>query len=451
MQQLTKNQQIMQHQMQREHSNMHMDGDQRPQSPSSAENAPSPSKRPRLDNGNFNGQPMGPNGRVPPQTMQGHQMGNSVTANQILMQHGINPNNLTQAQFHSLQQNNPALQQKNLAAFAQNVAQGHRAPMNNQAMGKGMPTPNGVPGQGSPMMQQVSDGPAMASVNMGEYYAGSAGNVRMQGPGPNAANPGNHDLQDYQLQLMLLEQQNKRRLLQARQDGSELQRPDQAALGGRQTFHQGMSPQGSRSGPSPTPQDQPKRETPQMSHAGLPGSPLPDGSMPQSRASPTAMGLHPGQVQPGMAPQFIQEMNDVKTGLPAGQPNANMMRPPSSHPAGFAGQPLSQQQIEAISRQQQQQAASRMQNQNWQQQPPQQGPGQLPQQPMLGQQPQQMGTPQQRNVMPPPQAPQVTNGNGRTQPPSPQQNPAPPTPQQTNKPNPKGKKDGKNGRKVSRL
>ena len=451
-------QQQMQQQMQRDNSNMGMNGDQRPQSPSSADNAPSPSKRPRLENGTFNGQPMGPTGRGQPQGMPGQPMGTMaqpesvVQAQRLLLQNGINPAHLSPQQFHSFQSQNPAMQQKSLEMFTEHHG---RLAMNNASMAKGMPTPGGAPGQASPMMHQVSDGQAMNDMNMSEYYAGNASAVRMPGPGPGSVNATGRELQDYQMQLMILEQQNKRRLILARQENDGVVRADPNALNAQQGGFQGMSPQGPRPAPSPNPQEQMnKRGSPKMNNqVGMPGSPLPDGGMPKTRGSPAAMGIHSGQVPHGMAPGFIQEMNEMKPGMVVGgPPNGVMMRPPSSHPAAFNGQPLNpQQQLEALARQQ---ASARMQQgqQNWQQvqQAPQmgQGPGPMMQQPHPGQAPQQVGTPQQRNAMPPPQALPNTNGNGRTQPSSPQQNPAPPTPQQANKPNPKPKKESKGGGKV---
>ena len=430
--------QMKQQQMQREGSNLDVNGDQRPQSPSSAENAPSPSKRPRLDNG-FNGQQMGPNGRAPPQGMPGAPVGtgsntaSATQANHILIQHGINPNQLTPGQFNSFQQQNPTNQQKSIQVYAQNLELHQRSALSNQNMSKGMPNPGGVPNQGSPMMQPMGDG-QMNGANLEGYYNGNA-----QMRGVIAPNGGNHALQDYQMQLMLLEQQNKKRLLMARQEQSDL-RPDQvggAAAGGQPGF-QSMSPQGSRSGPSPNPQDQMKRGTPKMGQAGLPGSPLPDGSMPQARGSPAAMGFNAGQMPPSMTPQLYHEMDQMNKNMPGGAPNGNMMRPPSSHPPGFTGQ-FNPQQLELLQRQQQ---AGRMPGQNWQQ--PQPGQAQMMQQPPQGQQqPQQMGTPQQRTAMPPPQAPPAGNNNGRTQPSSPQQPAAPPTPQPANKANPKAKKGEK--------
>ena len=57
-------------QMQRDQPDMDMNGN-RPQSPASADNAPSPSKRPRLEGGPVNGQQLAPNGRGQGQGMQG--------------------------------------------------------------------------------------------------------------------------------------------------------------------------------------------------------------------------------------------------------------------------------------------------------------------------------------------------------------------------------------------
>lgn len=443
----------MQHQMQRGNSSMGMNGEPRPQSPSSAENAPSPSKRPRLENGPFQGQPVGPAGRGQPQGMPGQPMVTGPQADiaaqsqHMLLQNGLQ---LPPQQFTNFQQQHPDMQQKNLQAFSDAVAQ-QRGAMNNGGLPKGIPNPGGVPNQGSPMMPQGSEGQAM-NINIGAYYEGNSGPVRMNGSGQTGGNA----LQDYQLQLMLLEQQNKKRLLMARaeQDGGVV-RPDQNAMHVQQGL-QGMSPQGPRPGPSPNPQEQMNRRgSPKMNQVGMPGSPLPDGTMPKGRASPTAMGLHPGQVPHGMAPGLMQEMGEVKPTLVGGAPNGAMMRPPSSHPAGLNGQPLTAQQLEALTR------ANRMQqSQNWQQvqqvqqaqqqqvqqaQQVTQGPNPMMQQPHQAPPPQPIGTPQPRNAMPPPP---TTNGNGRTQPSSPQQNPAPPTPQQTNKPNPKTKKKSEGGPKV---
>lgn len=420
-------QQMMQNQqMQRDGSQMDMN--QRPQSPGSAENAPSPNKRPRLENG-FNGQQMGPGARS--QGMQPQQMGatSAAQAGQMLMANGIDPNNMTPQQFSAFQGQNPNVQTaKGLQVYAQNLALQHKAALNNQQLAKEM---NNAGMQNSPMAQQGGDGSQ-------DFFQGNA-NARMQPGAPGQQPGGNHALQDYQMQLMLLEQQNKKRLLMARQEQDNITQHPASGPVGQPGFPPAMSPQGSRAGPSPNPNDQMKRGTPKLPQAGLPGSPMPDGPMPQNRSSPLPNGFDPNQMPPGMPPQFYQ-----------GQMGANgMMRPPSSHP-GFQGQ-MTPQQMEMIARN-----GGRMPNGMWPQGgPPQMMPGQQQQGPQQGmQQGQQqqppMGTPQQRNQqMPPPPAPAAGNENGRTQPSSPAQpQNQPPTPSQANKPNPKNKK--KDDKKVSK-
>lgn len=419
----------MQHQMQRDNSDMDING-HRPQSPASIENAPSPSKRQRLEGGQFNGQ-MGPNGRGQPQGMPQSQQ----QANAMLMKSGINPNNLTASQFQSFQSQNPQVQAKSIQVYAQNLAQHHnRSAMNNQGIPNGMMNSGIMPGQGSPMMQPVPDGAGLA-VPMNEYYAGNpqlgAQMARAGMPNPAAGQGGNHALQDYQMQLMLLEQQNKKRLMMARQEQDSMTRTDgQPGMAGQPGLPPGMSPQGSRGGgPSPNPSDQMKRGTPKMGQAGLPGSPTPGDGMAPGRGSPAAMNFN-GQMPPDMN-QFFQ-LNKMGDGMAA--PPGTGMRPPSSNP-NFPPQ----MQME-MARQQQ---AGRLPSGNWQPgaqgQPMMQGPPQG--------QPQGMGTPQERNTMPPPQAPPAGANAGRTQPSSPQ--PGAATPQQSNKANPKGKKgDTKEPRKV---
>jgi hypothetical protein len=65
-------------------------------------------------------------------------------------------------------------------------------------------------GQGSPMVQQGPDG-----ATLGQFY--NPGDI-VGAPGPVQATGSNHALPDYQMQLMLLEQQNKKRLMMARQE-----------------------------------------------------------------------------------------------------------------------------------------------------------------------------------------------------------------------------------------
>ena len=389
---------------------MDMNG-QRPRTPSAGDHAPSPNKRQRMDGVPFNGAPhMMPNGRGPP-GMPGQMIGGdaALNANHLLMNSGISPGNLSDSQFASFQQQNPAVQQKTIQVYAQNLGKGQRQQSMSNAGGmsdQGLPiTPPG-------MSDLVVAGP--------EFYGGgnpSAMQMRGAPPGPAAGGAGgNHALQDYQMQLMLLEQQNKKRLLMARQEQDTIGtgRPDgQGGMPGASGFAPGMSPSGSRGGPSPGPSDQARRGTPKMpQNSGLPGSPMaPDGSM---RGSPAAVSFNP------MQPEIYSHMN-----------GGGMRPPPNSHPPFNNGQNYTPEQVMALSKTQN----GRGMNGNWQHGPG--GPAPMIQAPQP-QQGVQMGTPQQRNEMPPPQAVPNAAANGRPASPT-----APPTPSTTSKANPKGKKDAR--------
>lgn len=390
-------------QMQRDQSDMDMNGN-RPQSPASTDNAPSPSKRPRLENG----QQLAPNGRGQGQNMQGQ-------PTPLMMQNGVH-RGMNPAQFQQFQQGQAA-QQKSMQVYSQNLAFHHsRSASNSQGIPNGgMMNPGVIPNQTD--VVPMPDGSAMYPAGP-EFYGsnGPMGQVRPGMQTPGGGQHGNHALQDYQMQLMLLEQQNKRRLMMARAEQDSMARADgQPPMPGQGALPPGTSPQGSRTGASPNPSEQMKRGTPKMPQSGLPGSPS-AADMGQNRGSPGSMNLN-GQLPPEMAASFFP-----------GGPN---MRPPSSNPA-FSGPQMSQP-IPAN-------AANRMPSGQWQ-------PGQpIPPQHSPAIQPQ-AGTPQERGAMPPPQAPPAANA-GRGQPPSPQTaGNAPPTPQQTNKPAPKGKKDTKDTRK----
>ncbi|KAI9372028.1 hypothetical protein BJX61DRAFT_543106 [Aspergillus egyptiacus] len=416
--QIQKNQQMHMMQIQREHSDIDMNG-HRPQSPSSAENAPSPSKRPRLEGGPMNGQQLAPNGRGQGQAMPGQ------PNPALLMQNGLTPRPMNPNQFGAFQQPGAAGQPKSIQVYAQNLALHHsRSAMNNQGMPNGLMNPGVMPNQAD--LVPMPDGQGMYPIN-GDFYGanGQMAQVRAGAPTPGGQH-GNHALQDYQMQLMLLEQQNKRRLMMARQEQDSMARgPDGQPLPGQgqqpgQQLPPGTSPQGSRTGTSPNPNDQMKRGTPKIAQSGLPGSPSAQDAMMQGRGSPASMGFT-GQMPPEMAPQFFMK------GMQDGMQGPNGMRPPSSNPA-FTG-PQMGQPIPAG-------AANRMPNGAWQ---PQQGG-----QPMVPQQspvipPPTTGTPQGANSMPPPQAPPAANA-GRQPPPSPQTGAAaPPTPQPGTKAAPKKK------------
>ena len=409
--------QAMMQGLRRDPSDMDMNG-QRPRTPSAGEHAPSPNKRQRMDGVPFNGTPqMMPNGRGPP-GMPGQMMGgeSAINANHLLMHNGINPGNLSDSQFASFQNQNPAVQQKSIQVYAQNLAKNQRQ--------QSMSNAGGMSDQGSPLLPP---GSMDLAVGGPEFYGGAnPGVMQMRGSGPpgapNGGPGGNHALQDYQMQLMLLEQQNKKRLLMARQEQDTIGnggRPDgNGGMQGASGFAPGMSPSGSRGGPSPGPNDQARRGTPKMPQtAGLPGSPMPDGSM---RGSPAAMPFNP------MQPEMYPHMN-----------GGGMRPPPSSHPQFNNGNNYTPEQMVAI---QKTQNGGRM-NGNWQQGPPSQAPMIQAPQPQPGVQ---MGTPQQRTAMPPPQVVPNPTANGR-----PASPPAPPTPQTTNKANPKSKKDPRERKVIS--
>lgn len=387
-QQFQKNQQMQMMQMQRDQPDMDMNGN-RPQSPASADNAPSPSKRPRLEGGPVNGQQLAPNGRGQGQGMQGQP---NPQAQAMMMQNGIN-RGMNPAQFQHFQQGQAA-QQKSM----QGLPNG------------GIMNPGVMPNQTELVTMPDGNG-GMYPMGPEYYQNGQMAQVRPGGMQTPNGQPGNHALQDYQMQLMLLEQQNKRRLMMARQEQDSMARDGQPMPGPGQ-LPPGTSPQGSRTGASPNPSEQMKRGTPKMPQSGLPGSPS-AGDLGQNRGSPGSMNLNSGQMGPDMAAQFF-----------SGGPG---MRPPSSNPA-FTG-PQMGQPIPA--------GANRMPSGQWQPgqpMPPQHSPASQPQ----------AGTPQERGAMPPPQAPPTGPNAGRAQPPSPQTaGNAPPTPQQANKPAPgKGKKEG---------
>lgn len=338
--------------------------------------------------------------------------------------HPSQSNSLTVEQFQNMPGGANPQQARSLTQYQAGLAQQQA----NQMPGKGMPGAGGPAGQGSPMMTQGQDTGAIA----GYYNAGEMPNgMRGAQPGAQPTGPGSHALQDYQTQLMLLEQQNKKRLMMARQEqdtipgGRDGGAP--GAIGPNGQPFQGTSPQGARSVNSPNPADQMKRGTPHMMPAGVP-SPLPDG---QSRGSPGGMNfnMQGGQMDPNMAGPYFK-MNGMDPNMVGGM--QNNMRPPSSHP-GLTNQ-LTPQQMAMAGRQGQV-------NPNWQGgQNGQMMPGAnqgAPQPNMAG-----PGTPQQRQ-MPPPAAPAAAAATNGRAPASPQQGAAPPTPQQANKPNPKKKSETK--------
>ncbi|KAJ5761383.1 Transcriptional activator somA [Penicillium manginii] len=321
-QQFHKNQQLqIMQQMQRDQPDMDMNGN-RPQSPASADNAPSPSKRPRLEGGPVNGQQLAPNGRGQGQGMQGQP---NPQAQAMMMQNGMN-RGMNPAQFQQFQQGQAA-QQKSMQVYAQNLALHHsRSALSPQGLPNGgMMNPGVMPNQTDLVTMPDGNG-GMFTVGPDYYQNGQMPpRANMQQQNGQQGGHGNHALQDYQMQLMLLEQQNKRRLQMARAEQDSMARDGQP-MPGQGQLPPGTSPQGSRTGASPNPSEQMKRGTPKMPQSGLPGSPS-AGDMGQNRGSPGSMNLNGGPMPPEMAAQFFQ-----------GNPN---MRPPSSNPQ-FTGPQMGQ-------------------------------------------------------------------------------------------------------------
>lgn len=253
--------------------------------------------------------------------------------------------------------------------------------------------------QGSPMMggmNQFQEGMPMEMYNRPNMPGGQT----MQAGG--GAQSGNHALQDYQMQLMLLEQQNKKRLMMARQE-QHSNDPGANGMPGVGMPPSGMSPSGSRTGTSPNPGEM--KRTPGL--GGMPGSP--------SAAEAMAAGRSP-------APMNFNNMiqgSDFNAGMFMGKDQQMMggggpqpMRPPTSNEMNMRQQ------------------AGR----------PTQFQGGQPMQQQGSQTGQQMGAPGQRGDMPPPSAPPGAGNQQRQSGNSPSSQNQPPTPSQANKPNPTKKK-----------
>lgn len=400
--------------MERQGSQLDMSGSRSQGSPHSGD-APSP-KRQRTDGSapQMNQARPGQAGQV-----QGHQVGLPITASAAInlashptapftpnpdMQNLLQSKGFTSEDVEGMNQEQLAQLSAMPQSFQAKSVEVYRDAMTKRAeagianvqktnsnASKGIPPNNAmVPGgaQSSPMSQQGMEAPTgdfyNGNARMGMQPNGAAGNGQQNGQ-----QNGNHALQDYQMQLMLLEQQNKKRLLMARQE-----------------------------------QDG-------MSHSVGPGGPNGGeywlGGMRRSHEAYHDADCLPGRgsPQPGMMdPNANPAMRAQMIMGPNGQP---MMRPPSSHP-------MNQQQM----MQAEMMRAQMMPNGGWPggQPPPGMMPGQQPGQPPNM-------TPRAGN-MPPPPAP--APGNNGTQPSSPAQPPAPPTPSTTNKAKPGTKKDGKNNK-----
>ena len=137
-------------------------------------------------------------------------------AKTLLVEHGINPGALSETQFQSFQTQGPAVQKKSIEIYAANLAKQQR-------------------------QQNISTNDGASSDRKPPVAA------------PDVAQDMSRSLQDYQMQLMLLEQQNKKRLSIARQELDEVPRrsgspetPPTSLLDVR--AHSGLPPDSPKSG-----------------------------------------------------------------------------------------------------------------------------------------------------------------------------------------------------------
>jgi hypothetical protein len=215
-----------------------------------------------------------------------------------------------------------------------------------QQLNKGMANSGHPQRQEVPLVTPGQDGAQTATYN----YDGSNGMRPGTHRQPNSG--GSDGLQDYQIQLELLESRNNRRQM----------------AGGP-----GPNDQRGRQGISPNINHPMTRGTHQLNVSGIP--PLHEGSV-----LPGTMISIPGQMNPQMAPHFYNQMNGMEGNMVGAMPNS--MRLPSS--ANFDGQ-MNQEMINMAQAQQQQQGSVGVSS--WQPRP-----NSAPTQNLL---PQGMGTPQQ--------------------------------------------------------
>ncbi|KAL9052391.1 MAG: hypothetical protein Q9162_005421 [Coniocarpon cinnabarinum] len=349
-------------------------------------------------------------------------------ANRV-MGNGITPMQ-NQAMMNNINRRNPMMPQNQMA---QPGAEGQRpqSPMSGdnqpspkrQRLDGGFPQPMGAAGNpgapGQPPTMPNNIDPAQFSLMNG---------MGMMDAENRMGNPQGGALADYQMQLMLLEQQNKRRLLMARQEqevvsgtGPPGATPQPAMMTQQGMPFNNMHPQMAerRNGQSPSPNDPMKRNPSQLGQ-----SPRPDG-LAASRGSPAPGGMFDpnGAQQAPMGNQQFYNMrpNGIGPGAPQGgfQGPNGPMRPMGGMPGPRPGAPGGQF------------PPSMHFPQNAQQQPPNpNNPNGNPQvnQPAAG-------------SMPPPPGP--ANPTGRTNPPSPAQGQAPPTPRQGKEGGPKKKDSAK--------
>ncbi|KAK9467185.1 hypothetical protein V1512DRAFT_237941 [Lipomyces arxii] len=366
-QQMAQAQQAGQHNSQGPQSNQASDVEGRSTNSPAPQQSSSPSKRQRLS-------PDGAYAQVAPNRFVGGngQQPGAQSAQQMLLNSGMNPAqinahmimkqqqqaaaaaaaNAQQAQHlqqpgHPLQQpggagamSQAALQAQQIQQYSNNLMQNHRAVMN---MGKvagqnaGMQQPGAphVPG-GLPMIGHTGSDPAHPGMFVSDMYGQNPNGSQMRmPPGSQPSVGGNTNaLQDYQMQLMMLEQQNKRRLMVARQEQQDAVIKQPSAAPGMQNDvgYNAMSPQQGRPAPSPQANmEMGKRATPKIANQPIPGSPLPDGQQFGAGQRPSSRNS-----SPNMAGGFSSSVDQFNVLVGNGGGNMMMRNVQGNHSAGFS-------------------------------------------------------------------------------------------------------------------
>ncbi|KAH7110923.1 hypothetical protein EDB81DRAFT_953950 [Dactylonectria macrodidyma] len=301
------------------------------------------------------------------------------------------------------------------------------------------PNPNASYSQAlySPLVLYGPDGTTLkAFYNPDEM---GSGDMASGTPGAEASGGSHRALQEYQIQLLWMEQQNKKELTSTRQDASGLPGNDEApgsrvglgATGGPAGPNawpsQGVPLQRARPEASHNAADQMECGTRRISSTGM-DSHLPKIS--QSRGSPNSINFITNQIDPSLAPHFFNAgVNGMEGSMVAPQMDCGM-RPPSSYLGQqFNGQ-INRQQVVAIEtqRHQQQQTCQSGPLMQWRGDPNGNAMPQATED--------HVQDPPQRRSMPPPSAPSKANDNAKSRitTSSPQTTKAAsPTPSQSNK------------------
>lgn len=297
-------------------------------SPALSNQVLSPSKRQKLSpDGSYT--PVQGTIQTRPQMIQNNLAAASTTlqtqqAKQMLLNSGISPVGLTQQQFTAFQSQSPSMQQRQLQEYTQNLANQQQRVIN---ITKGQVSNQGVPSI------MASDG---NEIGPNDFY----GNI-LSSQQNCATNANNHTLEDYQMQLMFLEQQNKKRLMMTHQDQERLQSQDSS------TF-QILSPQGVRNVLSPkNNHNDTKPGISKVTHQNGPNSPT-DGPLTQqsnvSRNTSPNVATYNGQIQSDTHPQIMffnqtKAIGDMQNDGMIINPNGHIIRSQIADQAIYTNNP----------------------------------------------------------------------------------------------------------------